>query len=128
MKNILLITSNKNLNTLNYKNILSYLKNLEPLDPLSKTKSLQVRKNKSGRSEEMHHMRKMISKHMIESISTSAHVHVMTEVDMTSIVNFVTMEEESFKNEEGYSLTYTPFIVDSVIRSLNPSISVTFIL
>ena len=29
MKNILLITSNKNLNTLNYKNILSYLKKIK---------------------------------------------------------------------------------------------------
>ena len=100
------------------KDILSYLKDGEPLDSVSKTESLQVDKNKSGRSEEMHHMRKMISKHMIESISTSAHVYVMTEVDMTSIVNFVNREEESFKNKEGYSLTYTPFIVDSVIRSL----------
>ena len=37
---------------------------------------------------------------------------------MTSIVEFVKTEERSFEDREGYGLTYTPFIVDSVIRSL----------
>ena len=72
----------------------------------------------TGRSEEMHHMRKMISKHMMESLNTSAHVYVMTEVDMTSIVDFVKMNHDQFKESEGYALTYTPFIIESVIKSL----------
>ena len=70
------------------------------------------------RTEEMHHMRKIISRHMIESLNTSAHVYVMTEVDMTSIVDFVVKENEKFKEREGYNLTYTPFIVNSVVKSL----------
>ena len=66
----------------------------------------------------MHHMRKLIAKHMKESLATSAHVYVMTEVDMTSIVDFVLKEEMAFKDREGFNLTYTPFIVDAVVRSL----------
>ncbi|MFL2983500.1 MAG: dihydrolipoamide acetyltransferase family protein [Candidatus Neomarinimicrobiota bacterium] len=100
------------------KDILSYLKDRESVASTSKTESMTIGINKSGRSEEMHHMRKMISKHMMESLSTSAHVYVMTEVDMTSIVDFVNIKEKSFRNKEEYSLTYTPFIVDSVIRAL----------
>ena len=72
----------------------------------------------TGRSEEMHHIRKMISKHMMESLNTSAHVYLMTEVDMTSIVDFVKMKHDQFKESEGYALTYTPFIIESVIKSL----------
>ena len=72
----------------------------------------------SDRSEEMHHMRKLIANHMKESLTTSAHVYVMTEVDMTAIVDFVIKQEKSFNDREGFNLTYTPFIVDAVVRSL----------
>ena len=34
-------------------------------------------------------MRKMISNHMRKSIESSAHAYLMTEIDMTSIVNFL---------------------------------------
>ena len=34
-------------------------------------------------------MRKAISNHMMKSINTSTHVHLMTEIDVTEIVNFV---------------------------------------
>ena len=100
------------------KNIVSYLEDRKSSASVPNRKPQPDISIKSGRSEEMHHMRKMISKHMMESLATSAHVYVMTEVDMTSIVDFVDKEQESFKNREGYNLTYTPFIVSSVIRSL----------
>ena len=72
----------------------------------------------SGRAVEMQHMRKVIAKHMKESIETSAHVYVMTEVDMTSIVDYVNSENENFNDNEGFNLTFTPFIVDAVVRAL----------
>ena len=72
----------------------------------------------AGSTEEMHHMRKLIAKHMKESIETSAHVYVMTEVDMTTIVDFVESKDDSFCQKEGFNLTYTPFIVDAVVKSL----------
>ena len=100
------------------KDILLYLekKNLKATAHVYEEKKVST--PVTGRSEEMHHMRKMISKHMMESLNTSAHVYVMTEVDMTSIVDFVKMKHDQFKESEGYALTYTPFIIESVIKSL----------
>jgi len=72
----------------------------------------------SGRTVEMQHMRKVIAKHMKESIETSAHVYVMTEVDMTFIVDHIKSHNKSFMDNEGFNLTFTPFIVDSVVRAL----------
>ena len=100
------------------KDILLFLekKNLKTITPNYKERKVST--PVTGRSEEMHHMRKMISKHMMESLNTSAHVYVTTEVDMTSIVDFVKMKHDQFKQSEGYALTYTPFIIESVIKSL----------
>ena len=68
--------------------------------------------------EEMEYMRKKIADHMRSSLDTAAHVHVMTEVDMTTIVDYVTAKEESFSSGEGFSLTYTPFIVAAVVKAI----------
>ena len=81
--------------------------------------SIQASKVIPVNEEEMSHMRQKISKHMVESLSTSAHVYVMTEVDMSRIVEFVSLNEVSFKNQESYSLTYTPFIVKATTEALN---------
>ena len=72
----------------------------------------------SSNEEEMSHMRQMISRHMIDSLSTSAHVHVMTDVDMSRIVEFVRMNETDFKTQESYNLTYTPFVVKATVQAL----------
>ena len=63
-------------------------------------------------------MRKLIGEHMKQSLVESAHVYVMTEVDMTDLVNFVRNNEKSFYEKEKFNLTYTPFIIDAVIKSL----------
>ena len=111
------------------KDILAYIEGLgsakERLTPIASV--IQ------GSTEEMHHMRKLIAKHMKESIETSAHVYVMIEVDMTTIVDFVESKDDSFCQKEGFNLTFTPFIVDAVVKSLqdypemNASISGTTI-
>jgi len=77
-------------------------------------KSVMIKSN----DKEMSHMRQMISKHMVDSLSTSAHVHVMTDVDMSRIVEFVKLNEVSFKNQESYNLTYTPFVVQATVQAL----------
>jgi len=71
-----------------------------------------------GKTEEMHHMRKIIAEHMRFSLDTSAHVYVMTEVDMTPIVDYVKIQSETFLNREGFNLTYTPFIADATVKTL----------
>lgn len=100
------------------KDILDYtasLKNISAPQPTDKTKTQFPT---SSRSEEMDHMRKIISDHMQKSLQTSAHVHVVNEVNMTSIRNYISKKNELFKQKEGFDLTYTPFIIDSLIKAL----------
>ena len=63
-------------------------------------------------------MRKRISDHMRYSLDTSAHVHIINEVDMTGIVDFVNEKEDSFHSREGFGLTITPFIIFSLAKVL----------
>ena len=83
------------------KDLLAYLDDRSEPVPSSKL-------SMSDNIEEMEYMRKKIANHMRSSLDTAAHVHVMTEVDMTTIVDYVTAKEESFSSGEGFSLTYTP--------------------
>lgn len=71
-----------------------------------------------GTRVEMDHMRKLIADHMRHSLDTSAHVYVVSEVDMTHIVNYVNKEGDTFKTREGFSLTYTPFIINALVSAL----------
>jgi len=93
------------------KDLLAYLNDRGEPDPSSK---LSISYN----IEEMEYMRKKIANHMRTSLDTAAHVHVMTEVDMTTIVNYVTAKGESFSSDEGFSLTYTPFIVTATVKAI----------
>lgn len=67
---------------------------------------------------EMDKIRRIIAEHMRHSLDTAAHVHLMNEVDMTRIVQFVVNRGPSFKAREEFSLTYTPFIVAASVRAL----------
>ena len=104
------------------KDILLYIDEKEKSEPINlKNDSFDKVQKKvmiTSNDEEMSHMRQMISKHMVDSLSTSAHVHVMTDVDMSRIVEFVKLNEVSFKNQESYNLTYTPFVVQATVQAL----------
>ncbi len=93
------------------KDLLAYLDDRSEPVPSSKL-------SMSDNIEEMEYMRKKIADHMRSSLDTAAHVHVMTEVDMTTIVDYVTAKEESFSSREGFSLTYTPFIVTAAVKAI----------
>ncbi len=71
-----------------------------------------------GSSEEMGHMRKLIAEHMRRSLDTSAHVYVASEVDMTSIMEFIGAKNEGFYQKEGFKLTVTPFIIMAAVQAL----------
>ena len=90
---------------------------------IKKKSSIDIKKdlyfNQSGKMIEIDNMRKKISEHMRYSLDTSAHVHIMNEVDMTKVVNFVKKKDESFYNDEGFNLTYTPFIIYCTVKVLN---------
>ena len=95
------------------KDILFYLKSHgRPSEELNEIKM-------SDKVVEMEYMRKRIADHMRTSLDTAAHVYVMTEVDMTDIVNYVVENENSFFNKESFKLTYTPFIVNAVVKAIN---------
>ena len=84
----------------------------------SQTKSI-IEPTSSGSTEEMGHMRKMIAENMRQSLDTSAHVYVMTDIDVTRIVDFVKHKSSNFLDREGFKLTYTPFIIYAVVKSLH---------
>ncbi len=73
----------------------------------------------TGQRQEMSHMRRLIAEHMRQSLDTSAHVYVITEVDMTKIAAFISSEGPHFREREGFSLTYTPFIIQATVKALN---------
>jgi 2-oxoglutarate dehydrogenase E2 component (dihydrolipoamide succinyltransferase) len=66
----------------------------------------------------MDNMRKSIAEHMIQSKQTSAHVSLYNEVDMSAIYAIRESNKANFKKREGISLTYMPFIVESVVKAL----------
>ena len=66
----------------------------------------------------MDNMRKAIAKNMVDSKLTSPHVNSVDEIDMTSIVKFREGFKNKFKAEEGFSLTYTHFILYAIVQAL----------
>jgi 2-oxoglutarate dehydrogenase E2 component (dihydrolipoamide succinyltransferase) len=67
---------------------------------------------------EMSRMGKMISKHMVESLRTSAHVQSFVEVDVTNIVKWRENIKDEFLRKEGEKITFTPIFMEAVAKSL----------
>ena len=67
---------------------------------------------------EMSRMGKLISKHMVNSIQTAAHVQSFIEIDMTSIVKWRTKVKDAFFKREGEKLTFTPILMHAVAATL----------
>jgi len=63
-------------------------------------------------------MRKIIAQRMVESRRTSAHVHCMFEVDITSIVHLRNKTKSAFEQRNGVRLTFMPFFVRAAIIAL----------
>ena len=66
----------------------------------------------------MDNMRKAIAKNMIASKMTSPHVNSIDETDMTNIFKFRESFKNDFKKQEGFSLTYTHFILYALVQAL----------
>lgn len=62
-------------------------------------------------------MRKMIADHMLKSSQVPT-VSTITEVDVTSMVAFRDRNKESFQEQFGVKLTYTPFFIKALTESL----------
>ncbi|WP_420399025.1 dihydrolipoamide acetyltransferase family protein [Flagellimonas sp.] len=63
-------------------------------------------------------MGKLIAHHMVESITTSAHVQSFVEVDVTNVVNWRNKMKDAFQKREGEKLTFTPIFMEAVAMAL----------
>jgi 2-oxoglutarate dehydrogenase E2 component (dihydrolipoamide succinyltransferase) len=67
---------------------------------------------------EMTRMGKLIAKHMVDSVSKSAHVQSFIEVDVTNIVNWRNKTKAAFEKTEGEKLTFTPIFIEAIAKAL----------
>ena len=67
---------------------------------------------------EMSRMGKLISKHMVASIQTSAHVQSFIEADVTNIWNWRKKVKGTFEAREGEKLTFTPIFMEAVAKAI----------
>jgi pyruvate dehydrogenase E2 component (dihydrolipoamide acetyltransferase) len=66
----------------------------------------------------MDNMRKAIAKNMQTSKLVSPHVNSIVDCDVTNLVKFREGFKHEFKKQEGFSLTYTHFILYSLVQAL----------
>jgi len=94
----------------------------EPLfETRSQTVSIVNSLTSSGEDEiiEMSRMGKLVSKHMTDSLQTSAHVQSFIEVDVTKIWNWRKKIKESFMAREGENITFTPIFMEAIAYALS---------
>ncbi len=63
-------------------------------------------------------MRRRTAEHMVRSKATSPHAFIANEVDFESVERVRTAWGERFKAEEGFSLTYLPFVARATVEAL----------
>jgi 2-oxoglutarate dehydrogenase E2 component (dihydrolipoamide succinyltransferase) len=66
----------------------------------------------------MDRMRKLIADHMVKSKHTSPHVTSFSEADVTNLVQWRDKVKKEFEKREGTKITYTPIILEAIIRCL----------
>ena len=66
----------------------------------------------------MSHIRKAIAKHMHDSVQASARAWNLVEVNMENVVRLRDRAKDVFKAQEGFSLTYMPFVGRAVCEAL----------
>jgi pyruvate dehydrogenase E2 component (dihydrolipoamide acetyltransferase) len=88
---------------------------LKELPRQQKEKHVEPAKISSG---EISRLRRRIAENMVMSKQTSAHVMTSVEVDYENIEILRIKHKKSFKEENGFSLTYLPFISLSTIYAL----------
>ena len=67
---------------------------------------------------EMTRMGKLISKYMVDSVQTSAHVQSFIEADVTNIWNWRKKVKDGFMKREGENLTFTPIFMEAITKAL----------
>lgn len=92
-----------------------------------KEKAAPVSVNGGDEIIEMSRMGKLIAKHMVDSVQTSAHVQSFIEIDVTNIVKWRNKVKDAFFKREGEKLTFTPILMQAVASTLKkyPLLNIT---
>jgi len=111
--------------------ILSYIEDRNNLQPVKVTKTetiplettdfvRSVPTSVNGEDEiiEMTRMGKLVSKHMVASVQTSAHVQSFIEIDVTNIVKWRAKVKDAYFMREGEKLTFTPILMHAVASTI----------
>ena len=112
------LTGSGNNGRVNKSDLLTYLKNRSQPSFTQKSSNSSKFSSLSDKIEPMSRMRKKIADHMVDSIHTSPHVYTTVEADVTNLVSIRNEYGPDFKKRSGVTLTYTPMILDSCIRSI----------
>jgi 2-oxoglutarate dehydrogenase E2 component (dihydrolipoamide succinyltransferase) len=86
--------------------------------PATAAKPVAVSVNGGDQIVEMDRVRKLISKHMIASRDTSVHVTSYVEADVTNLVNWRNKVKNSFLEQNGEKLTFTPIFIEVITQAL----------
>ena len=83
----------------------------------------------SGDLIQMDRMRKLIADHMVMSVQTSPHVTSFVEADVTNLFRWRKANKEAFKNKYGEKITFTPLIMEAVIKAIRdfPMVNVSVV-
>ena len=88
------------------------------VDKIEEPLTEQVKTENITSGESIPRLRKKIAENMVESKKTSAHVMTTIEIDYETIARIRNKIKEAFKKEEGFSLTYLPFIANATVEAL----------
>jgi 2-oxoglutarate dehydrogenase E2 component (dihydrolipoamide succinyltransferase) len=81
-------------------------------------KPISVSVNGEDEIIEMTRMGKLVSKHMMASVQTSAHVQSFIEIDVTNIVKWRAKVKDAYFIREGEKLTFTPILMHAVAATI----------
>ena len=88
-------------------------------DPIQKSQPVvPVSVNGGDEVIEMTRMGKLIAKHMVDSVQTSAHVQSFIEIDVTNIAKWRDKVKDAFLKREGEKLTFTPILMHAVASTI----------
>ena len=89
-----------------------------PLDTSDFVKSAPISVNGEDEIIEMTRMGKLVSKHMVASVQTSAHVQSFIEIDVTNIVKWRAKVKDAYFKREGEKLTFTPILMHAIAATI----------
>jgi 2-oxoglutarate dehydrogenase E2 component (dihydrolipoamide succinyltransferase) len=67
---------------------------------------------------QMSNVLQKMADHMVKSVATSPHVAAIHEVDMTNVTKHRAAHAGEFEKKEGFKLTFTPYIVEAVVKAI----------